>query len=190
MQKKNPTKFLWLQHFSVAAFFLLHLFYVFLFLHHFRACGVWPFECIYSFGMHLCLSATVVVGAGKSAGAFGDDQQPEQTASLLNILWLIGQGPVSVNRIFLIIWVFKHRPKSYPVVCLSVISITFIQGVLLSQRGEESLAESQQRWSKKSPLSASLGGRSVQEQIHVEDVAVGHCWCMVEECMVEVGQMI
>lgn len=109
------------------------------------------------------------------------------TSLLKTILWLIGQGPVSVNRIFLIIWVLNHRPKSYPVVCLSVISITFIQGVLISQRGEERLAESQQRWSKRSlpdSLSVSLEGRSMWEQIHVGDVAVGHCCdvpCVVEE---------
>lgn len=123
-----------------------------------------------------------LVGAGMSAGAFGDNPQPEQTASLWEtILWLIGQGPVSVNRIFLIIWVHNCRPKS--VVCLSAITITFIQGVLISQRGEEWLAESQRRWSKRSPLSASLEGRSVYEQIHVEDVAVGHCDdpCVVKE---------
>lgn len=141
---------------------------------------MWSFEHVY-----LSLSATVVERAGKSAGAFGDDQQPEQTANLLKTtLWLTGQGPVSVNRIFLIIWVLNHRPKSYPAVCLSVISITFIQGVLISQRLEESLAESQKRWSKRKPLSASLEGRSVWEQINVEDVAIGHCcdvWCVVEE---------
>lgn len=127
----------------IATFFscnvsLLHLFYVFLFLHHFCARVLWPFECVSSFPVHLCLSATVAVGTGKSTGAFGDDQQPAQTANLWKtILWLIGQGPLCVNRIFLRIWVLNHRPKSYPVVCLSVISITSIQGVLISFRGEK-----------------------------------------------------
>lgn len=173
MQKKILLSFcdcnIFLLHFAVASVLCVFIFASFL--------------C--SWCLAVCACLTIVVGAGKSAGAFGDDQQSEQTANLLKtILWLIGQGPVSVNRIFLIIWVLNHRPKSYPVVCLSVIPITFIQGVLISQRGEERLAVSQPRWSKRSPLSASLEERSMWEQIHVEDVSVGHCCdvpCVVEE---------
>lgn len=105
---------------------------------------------------------------------------------LKTMLWLIGQGSVSVNKIFLIIWVLNHRPNSCPVLCLSVISITFIQGVLVSQTGEGRLAKSQERWSKRSMLSVSLERRSMWEQTHVEDVAIGHCCdipCVVEERM-------
>lgn len=116
-----------------------------------------------------------LLGTGKSAGAFSDDQEWEKTARLLKtMLWLIGQGSFSVNRIFPHIFSSQSQAKLIP--RASVISITFIQGVLVSQRGEGRLAGSQERWSKRSQLSVSLERRSMWEQIHVEDVAVGDCF--------------